>query len=139
MVRHGEGDRDVPVPGDVVLKSRARSALTPSELVTINLLATRGMPVQDIAEMVERSPGMVRKALTVSKEMVNALAPAAVEYWGRSFPAAAARGDHRPMRDLLIATKTIEGMPGMHGIHVNVQTNIALPGLPTPIDVTPKE
>lgn len=72
----------------------------------------------------------------LAQDKLHTLQEAAVDLWAKAMPAAAAKGDHRPMRDLLQATKAIDQHQQPPQVTVNI--GLSLDPSQLAIDVTPK-
>lgn len=107
--------------------------LSGSETATIATLLSQGLSVQEVAELVSRSPQTVQRVAGQAKELLKAASVDAVGDWIYASKVAAQKGDHRPARDLLLANKIIDVQTqATQGPSVHVQIGFALPGLPAP-------
>lgn len=107
--------------------------LTPSDTATIATLLGQGLSVEDVANLVSRSPQTVLRVAGQAKELLKAASIDAVGDWIKASQVAAQRGDHRPARDMLLASKIIDVQTqATHGPTVVVELGFRLPGLPQP-------
>ena len=128
----------------MIAKLPNRTQLTPAESVTIATLAAKKLSIEEICEVVDRSPYVVKRAIAQGKELLGALVPEAAAAWRKAMHVAAGRGFHQPAMHLMQAVKAIEPpQSAMPSNVVSVQVGFALPGLPQPtptqiINVTPE-
>jgi len=80
--------------------------------------------VSTVHEYLSKFPDRSEEALA----MLKAEGPRAVEMWSAALAAAAERGDHRPMRDLLIGLGVLQDKPTAAPVAVVVN----VPGAPLP-------
>ena len=136
MGRRRAGDGDMVDAEDHVGSPNGRR-LTGAETATIATLLSQGLSVQDVAELVSRSPQTVLRIAGQAKELLKAASIDAVGDWIYASKIASQKGDHRPARDLLLANKIIEAhTQPSQGPSVHVQIGFALPGLPAPATPT---
>lgn len=131
------------------MKAHKHTSLTPVEAVTISTLASKGLEVSEICELVDRSPATVQKAIAQGKQLLGAMVPEAAMAWRKAMHVASQRGFHQPAKELMEAAHAIE-RPQPKGTQQNVLqvqfiggvSPMPLPGLPTPqgpiINVTPE-
>lgn len=120
------------------------------ETATIKALAADyGQPPYKVAQLLKGADYDAFKAeaqaiiRTAAADRLAAASEDAAALWLKSMPIAAARGDHRPMKELLIATKAIDPQSAAPQVVVQVGISLAdvlLPGahaLPPAIDAVP--
>jgi len=120
---------ETSIPLEVVMSIRTRYLLDP--LATIKSLSEEtGIKAYKVASLL-KGPQFDAFKQAFHEAQANAARDKLASYsedaalmWRQSFPAAVAKGDHRPMRDLLIANKIID--PQATAPHVTVQVGLAL-------------
>ncbi len=153
-----------PVQGLVPRHPAGRGQeVSPSERRTIQLAKLTGPTIsqEELAARFGRSRETIRKVLAdptyeelkaeldqgmalEARSVLDSGRTAAAQAWLTSLDKAASRGDHRPSRDLLYVTRTVEP-PSIGGggpatiVNIGQIINVADPGqgLPECIDVTP--
>ena len=125
-------------PGGIVVSEPTRGRMTPAEVATVGHLSTLGMSVPQIAALIGRSPETVRANKRHAKDLLQAIAPEAVELWLQAARVSAAFGKHAAARDLVYAAGAAVPAPqqAQQGPIMQVAIGIQLPGLPTPAAAT---
>lgn len=138
-----------PLPPATVTEIRFRY-LTEESLTIAQLAKDYQHPAHRIASLLkgkdwENFRTMVQQTLKqAAVDRLTAAAESAAIAWTKAIPVAQARGDHRPMKDLLIATKAIDAATqavpqvvvqiGISAADVSISTSTASAGQ-TPVGI----
>lgn len=121
-------------PTGIVVSEPPTGRITPVEVATIGHLSTLGKSTAEIAELIGRSPGVVRANKKHAKDLLQAVAPEAVGLWLEAARVGAAFGKYQAARDLVYAAGAAVPAPqqAQQGPIMQVAIGIQLPGLPVP-------
>lgn len=112
--------------------------LSEPQLMAVAELLKQNISAPEISALLHLTPGQTRTACTDAKAYMRGAALDVAVSWHHAIHHAADKGDHKPARDWLAATKVIDppysqpaqASTGTNG--VTVQIGFALPGLPQP-------
>jgi hypothetical protein len=115
------------------------SRITQASILQVLILNKNGLNQSEIARRTNLSQQAVCDVLDKhastcdqSLSVLQAASFTAAQQWVNSFPKAVKRGDHRPMRDCLIATGVVAPDAQNHGVTVIVGSGeVAISTLPT--------
>jgi hypothetical protein len=119
------------------------SRINQAELLQILILNKNGLNQSEIARRTGLAQESVRETINKhastcdqSLSVLQAASYQAAQDWVKSFPKAVKRGDHRPMRDCLIATGVVAPDAQNHGVTVIVGSGeVAISTLPTTLQL----
>jgi len=144
-------ESETPTPEPSTSRKRpAGKKATVNEKIEVLTLASRGVNQREIARITGLSQQaisdiVIRHQPTTAHalDVLRANSFKAAEDWVRSFNVAVKRGEHRPMRDALIATGVVAPDPQAQGITVivgsgDVQISPTLPNVPSIPSAAPR-
>lgn len=121
---------------DARVRTRTRSGLTDEELHIAIAKALQHNPeasnvaIADVLKCDRETVAKVRRALAFDVKIALQLRQEqAVIGWGRAIETAAEKGDHRPARELLQETGSIEREPAKNNIGIAVVLSGTIPGI----------